>query len=266
MINLIPAAGEWKRYKDEGYKIPKPLILVSGKPMVVTAAQSLPKTDKWIFLCRKEHINDYKINSELKSYFPNSEIIEVDKLTEGQASTCLLAKDFIDNDEELIIGACDNGMIWDKEKFEELKKEADCLVWTFRNNAAVKKKPQGYGWVVVDGENNALKTSVKIPISDNPIKDHAIIGAFWFKKGKIFVEAAENIIRKNIRVNNEFYVDSVVNEVIEAGYKVKVFEVEKYICWGTPDDLRRYQYWEEFFGKYNPADLTIRNANNYSSR
>ena len=245
-------AGEGKRYKDAGYKIPKPLILVSGKPMVVAAVESLPKADKWIFICRKEHIEDYGIDKVLKTYVPNITIIAVDKLTEGQASTCLLAKNLINNDEELLIGACDNGMIWDKEKFEELKKEADCLVWTFRNNVAVKKKPQAYGWVVIDDKNNVLKTSVKIPISENPIKDHAIIGTFWFKKGKIFVEAAENTIRnKNIRINNEFYVDSVINEVVEAGYRVKVFEVEKYICWGTPDDLKRYQYWEEFFKKYD---------------
>ncbi len=258
MTNLMPMAGEGKRYKDAGYEIPKPLILVSGKPMVVMAAEFLPKADKWVFICRKEHIDNYGIDEVLESHFLNSEIIAVDKLTDGQASTCLLAKDLINNNEELLIGACDNGMIWDEEKFEELKKEVDCLVWTFRNNTAVKENTRAYGWVIVDKENNILKTSVKIPISDNPIKNHAVVGTFWFKKGKIFVEAAENMIRKNIRVNNEFYVDSVINEVVAAGYKTKVFEVEKYICWGTPDDLRKYQYWESFFAKYNPEGLIKR--------
>lgn len=251
MINLIPMAGEGKRFKDAGYKIPKPLILVSGKLMIIKAADSLPIADKWIFVCRKEHIADYGIDKVLKAYAHNVVIIAVDKLTEGQANTCLLAKDLINNDEELLIGACDNGMIWNKNEFEKLRKEADCLVWTFRNNVAVKNKPQAYGWVIVDDKDNISKISVKIPISDNPIKDHAIVGTFWFKKGKIFIEAVENMIKKNIKVNNEFYVDSVINEVIESGYRTKVFEIEKYICWGAPDDLKRYQYWEEFFKKYN---------------
>lgn len=244
-------AGEGKRFKDQGYKTPKPLILVSGKPMVIMAAESLPKADKWVFVCREEHINDYKINETLKSYFQNVEIIKVDKLTEGQASTCLLAKDLINNDKELLIGACDNGMIWNKDEFDKLKNEADCLVWTFRNNVAVKKKPEAYGWIVIDGNNNAVKASVKIPISRNPTNDHAIIGTFWFKKGSIFVESAEAMISKEDRVNGEFYVDQCINYVINAGYKVKVFEIEKYICWGAPEDLKKFQYWEDFFKKYD---------------
>ena len=250
MINLIPIAGEGKRFKDQGYKIPKPLILVSGKPMIIMAADSLPKTDKWIFICRKEHIKDYGIDKILNNKFNNASFI-IDNLPQGQASSCLLAKDLINNNEELTIGACDNGMVWDKNKFDKLRSGADCLVWTFRNNVAVKKKPQAYGWVIIDEENNVLKTSVKIPISDNPLKDHAIVGTFWFKKWQIFIEAVENMIRKNIRVNNEFYVDSVINEIVEAGYRVKVFEVEKYVCWGTPEDLKKYQYWESFFRKYD---------------
>lgn len=244
-------AGEGKRFKDQGYKIPKPLILVSGNPMVIKAVDSLPKANKWIFVCRKEHIDDYGIDKVLKAYASNVAIIAVDKITEGQASTCLLAKNLINNSEELMIGACDNGMIWDKEEFDKLKKETDCLVWTYRNNATVKRKSEAHGWVVVDNENNVLKTSVKVPISDNPIKDHAIVGAFWFKKGSIFVEATENMIKKNDRINNEFYVDQCINYVISLGYRVKVFEVDKYICWGTPEDLKKFQYWEGFFGKYD---------------
>lgn len=244
-------AGEGKRFKEGGYNIPKPLIPVSGKPMIIKAADSLPKSDKWIFICRKEHIADFKIDQVLNDYASSVKVLSVDKLTEGQASTCLLAKDLINNEKELTIGACDNGMIWDRAKFEKLKNEADCLIWTFRNNTAVKKKPEAYGWVVTDDEGNALKTSVKIPISDNPMKDHAIIGTFWFKRGNIFVDAAESMIKNNDRINNEFYVDQCINYVIKAGYKVKVFEVEKYICWGTPEDLEKFQYWEEFFSKYD---------------
>ena len=243
---LIPMAGAGSRFKKDGYKISKPLILVNQNPMVVEATNHLPKSEKQIYICRKEHLEDEKIDIEIKKHYPNSKFISIDYLTEGQASTCLLAKKEINNSEELIIGACDNGIIWDEEKFINDKLQADCLVWTFRNNVTVVNKPQAYGWVEVNEENKAERVSVKVPISSKPISDHAIVGSFWFKKGKYFVEAAEKMISKGRRINNEFYVDECINELIEIGLKVKVFEVDKYICWGTPNDLRTYEYWQGF--------------------
>lgn len=249
MITLIPMAGEGSRFKAEGYTTPKPLIEVLGKPMVVQATDSLPASDKKIFICRSFHIAEYGIDKHLKDHYPEASIITVDQLTEGQASTCLLAKEHINVEESLAIGASDNGMQYDAAAFEAATQDADCLVFTFRNNVTVVPKPQQYGWVAVDENGRATKVSVKVPISEKPINDHAVVGAFWFKHGKLFVEAAEKMIAKNRRVNNEFYVDECINELIEAGYVVKAFEIDKYICWGTPNDLRTFEYWQEFFSK-----------------
>src|SRR3989344_8295071 len=109
MTNLIPRAGIGKRFSDEGYTLPKPLIPVSGKPMIAQAIRSMPLADDWIFVCRKEHIEKYRVDEVLKNEIPSCKIISVDKTTEGQASTCLLAKDAMDMDKPLFIGACDNG-------------------------------------------------------------------------------------------------------------------------------------------------------------
>ncbi len=249
MNALIPMAGEGSRYKKEGYTTPKPLIPILAKPMVVRAVEALPQSQKQIFICRDFHIKDYHIDKEIKEYYPDSEVITINQLTEGQASTCLLAKDLINNDEELIIGASDNGMIWNQEAFQQAKQDADCLVFTFRNNVTVVPKPEQYGWVVANDQGEVSKVSVKVPISDDPINDHAIIGAFWFKKGQYFVEAAERMIRENRRINNEFYVDECINDLVALNYKVKVFEVAHYICWGTPNDFRTFEYWQSFFRK-----------------
>lgn len=248
LINLIPMAGEGNRFKKKGYKIPKPLIKVSNKHMVFQASDSLPKSKKYIYVCREEHINKFGIIKKLNQYNENVSVISVDKLTEGQASTCLLAEKEINNGKELMIAASDNGMIWNNEKFSILKNECDCLIWTFRNNQTVVEKPEGYGWVSVSGDGETVeRVYVKVPISKNPMEDHAVVGAFWFKEGKIFVKAAKKMIIENIRSNNEFYVDEVINQIIELGYKVKVMEVDKYICWGTPNDLKTFEYWQEFF-------------------
>lgn len=247
MIALIPMAGDGVRFKNEGYRTPKPLLPVLGKPMVVQAAASLPPASHYIFVCRYFHLEQYGIDKELQKYYPNSSIIAVDKLTEGQASTCLLARDQIDNAQALCIGASDNGMIYDRARFDAEAADADALIFTFRNNVAVKPKPQAYGWVAVDDNNVAQKVSVKVPISENPMRDHAVVGAFWFAKGSIFVECAGKMMAENRRINNEFYVDECMNVVIEQGYRVKVFEIDYYVGWGTPNDLRTFEYWQTFF-------------------
>jgi dTDP-glucose pyrophosphorylase len=209
----------------------------------------LPKPDQWIFVCRQEHIAQAQIDRELKRLFTPAEIISVDRLTEGQACTCLLAKDQLTPDAVLTIGACDNAMNYDPAKFEAAISAPDCdaLIWTFRRNPAVLQDPRMYGWVEVDAANRVRRVSVKVPISDQPMNDHAVIGAFTFKRAGDFVNAAEAMIRANRRIKNEFYVDEAMNLAVEQGLRVKVFEVEHYICWGTPRDLDTFNYWHGWF-------------------
>ncbi len=246
---LIPMAGQGKRFQDEGYDDPKPFIEVSEKPMIIQAVNALPKGDRYVFVCRTEHVQEYGLEALLKSNFSEIKIIPIDYLTQGQASTCLLAEGEVEPESQLLIGPCDNGMSWNLGKFNSMRDDCniDVLVWTFRNNVTVRHKPQMYGWVAVDGEGRAQKISCKVPISKDPVHDHAIVGTFWFRKASCFFECTKRMIAKNRSTNNEFYVDEVMNEAIEDNLNVKVFEIDKYICWGTPNDLRVYEYWEKFF-------------------
>lgn len=260
MTNIvIPMAGAGQRFKDQGYKIHKPAIPTiyrrTGKeyPMVVCATMDLPNVEKdgsnVIFIDRTFHKVD-GVESEIAKYYPKANFITVEELTEGQACTCMLAKENINNNEELLIAGCDNGMIIDKEAFNQLSQECDVIVFTYRNNEAVLNNPNAYGWVKVDEKNNITGLSIKKAISDNPMNDHAIVATFWFKKGRIFVEATEKMLAENDRVNNEFYVDQVIKHVLELGYDARVFEIERYIGWGTPNDYERYsdtiKYWKGF--------------------
>ncbi len=255
---LIPMAGAGSRFVKEGYTKHKPVIAVtdrrSGKkiPMVVAATLDLPEIgkSKIIYVDRDFHKKD-GVEDEIKNFFPSAKFITINQLTQGQASTCLLAKDDINNEEELLIAGCDNGIFFDENKFFQAKKSADILVFTFRGNEAVTENPQAYGWVDAD-QNGAVKAvSVKVPLSDNPIKDHAIVSAFWFKKGQDFVKNAEAMIAQNDRINNEFYADQVVKYCLQNGLSVKVFEVCKYLCWGTPREYENYEnnidYWRRFY-------------------
>ncbi len=256
---LIPMAGAGMRFADAGYKIHKPAIPViyrkTGKeiPMVVASTLDLPGVAKdgsnIIYIDRDFHKKD-GVENEIRNYFPKCQFITIGNLTQGQASSCLLAQDKIDNEEDLLIAGCDNGMVFDEDKFNESMQESDVLVFTYRNNEAVLENPSAYGWVVVDENSEVVDVSVKKKISDNPLKDHAIVATFWFKKGKYFVEMANKMIENNDRINNEFYVDLVIKYCAQNSLKTRVFEVERYICFGTPKDYEDYQntikYWRDF--------------------
>ena len=113
-----------------------------------------------------------------------------------------------------------------------------------------------YGWVKTD-DDNVIGVSVKKAISDDPFNDHAIVGTFYFRKVGYFNKALEQLIQKDIRVNGEYYVDSMVDELVDMGLNVKVFEIDDYICWGTPDDYETFVYWQSFFHKvsWHPYSL-----------
>lgn len=260
MMNIIiPMAGAGQRFADAGYTIHKPAIMTidrhDGKeyPMVVCATRDLPGVEadgrNITYIDRTFHKTD-GVEQVIKQYYPKASFITVEKLTEGQACTCLLAKDRINNDCPLLIAGCDNGMVIDQEKFVRLSRECDVIVFTYRHNDAVLIKPDAYGWMRVDENNKITDTSIKKAISDNPMEDHAVVATFWFRHGSDFVNAAEKMIEENDRVNNEFYVDQVIKHALELGLDARVFEIERYIGWGTPADYETYMatilYWKEF--------------------
>lgn len=266
---VLPMAGAGKRFADKGYKEQKPAIPTIDRdtgelyPMVVCATRDLKQAsdtgDNIIYIDRRSKENDITVvEDKIRQFYPKAEFITVDQVTEGQACTCLLAKEKINNDEELLIAGCDNGMDYSLEVFDCLREKVDVLVFTYRNNESVCENPNQYGWVIVDNDNNITGLSIKKAISDQPKKDHAVVSTFWFKRGSIFVEAAEKMILENDRINNEFYVDQAIKHVLDLGYSAKVFEIDRYVGWGTPEDFENYQntiqYWKDFWREENERE------------
>ena len=249
-IGLMPLAGYGSRFTKEGYAIPKPLIEVSGKPMIIQATNSLPKCSEYRFLCLSDHNKKFNLSEILNITFKNPKIITLNKVTDGQAVTSNLGLFAEDEEKSLFIGATDNGMIYNQKKLNDLISDAstDAIVFTFKNHISAKNNPEMYGWVKTKGDR-VIEVSVKKPISKNPENDQAIVGTFYFKKTKIFKEGFNQLKINNNKINNEFYIDSLMHELIQLGYNVKFFQVDHYICWGTPNDYKTFKYWQSYFHK-----------------
>lgn len=250
---VLPMAGRGSRFEKEGFKDPKPLIDVDGLPMIIKAVDCLPQCGNQTFICLEEHIKSYNVDTYIKKYYPKAQVFNINAVTEGQACTTQIGidKSNIDLESPILISACDNGAYYDTDKYMELYNDptVDVIVWSFRNNQTSKVNPNMYSWLDVDENNNIKHVSCKKFIFDDPLKTHAIIGTMFFRKAKYFVDGFKKNYEQNIRTNNEFYVDDVINQNIKSGLNVKVFEVDNYICWGTPSDYKTYNYWKEHFMK-----------------
>ena len=262
---LIPMAGEGKRFVECGYKDPKPIIpLVYRKngltmPMYIASTMDLPGVsdgNSSITFIVREDLKD-QIEGTVRSVFPAAKEYVINHLTEGQACTCLEAIGCIDLEDELIIAACDNGIDYCKESFVRLKDKSDAIVFTFSGDPVVLDNPRAFGWMLADENGRVLDVSVKTPISDNPLMDHAVVGTFWFKKGSSFLEGAKKMIRENDRINGEFYVDQVFRHMIEMGCDVRIFDVERFMNYGTPETYENYHKNITYFREFIKSDYCM---------
>ena len=229
---LIPMAGAGSRFEQVGYTFPKPLIDVDGKPMIQVVTDNLNIDAKYIFIVQKSHYKQYNLKHLLRLITNNNcEIVQVDGLTEGAACTTLLAKEFIDNDEPLVIANSDQFVEWDSNEFmySMVADNVDGGMLTFQ---ATHPK-----WSFAKLGEDGFVCEV---VEKKPISNIATVGVYYWTKGSDYVKYTEQMINKDIRTNNEFYVCPVFNEAIQDGKKIKIFEIEKMWGLGTPEDLKGY--------------------------
>lgn len=228
---LIPMAGAGSRFASAGYTFPKPLIEVNGKPMIQCVVENLNVDAHFIFMVQREHYEKYNLKQLLNLIAPGCDIVQVDGLTEGAACTTLLAKDLINNDEPLLMANSDQFVEWNSNEalYAFTADDIDGGIVSFK---ATHPK---WSFAKVGSDGFVSEVAEK-----NPISDDATVGIYYWKKGSDYVKYAEQMIQKNIRTNNEFYVAPVFNEAIGDGKKIRLKQIDKMWGLGTPSDLEYF--------------------------
>jgi NDP-sugar pyrophosphorylase family protein len=239
MLNIVvPMAGRGSRFAREGYALPKPLIPVHGVPMIRLVIDNLrPACEhRFVFLCLREHLRDHAVEARLRQWAPGCQVLSVDRTTEGAACTVLLAKDLIDNGDPLMIANSDQYVDADIERYLGAMEtsRADGLIMTMRSDdpkwSFVRFDPAGRIVEVVEKE---------------VVSNEATVGIYNFREGRRFVDAAQEMIGKDLRVNGEFYVAPAYNQMIARGLQIVHFnvgaEMHGMYGLGIPSDLRRFE-------------------------
>lgn len=225
---VIPIAGEGRSFKNAGYTFPKPLVEVNGKPMIQLAVENLNTEGQFIYIVKREHYDKYNIGYLLNLITPGCKIVLTERPTRGAAETVLLAKEYIDNDNPLVIANSDQFIEWNSNEFfyAMAADECDGGIVTFKSS----HPKWSYAKVGEDGFVNEVAEK-------KPISDIATAGIYYYKKGSDFVKGAEQMINNGNHINGEFYVCPVYNELIRENKKIRIFPVEKMWGLGTPEEL-----------------------------
>ena len=238
MINIVlPIAGRGSRFAKEGYTIPKPLIPIHGVPMIEFVVNNIKPNlpHKFIFVALQEHLDHLDMRETLNRIAPGCEIIPVLNVTEGAACTVLLAKEYINNNDQLMIANSDQWVDIDINKYLKIMNDEyiDGLIMTMFDN-----DPK---WSYIGITNNKWVNNV---VEKKVISNEATVGIYNFKKGSDFVNAAEKMIKKELKINNEYYVAPVYNELLSDNAKVTFYNVGKagdgMYGLGIPSDLEYF--------------------------
>lgn len=224
-------AGKGQRMIDGGYTCPKPLIMAGDRHIIDYSLGSIDYSEcNLIFVVRRDHVCNFAIDTALKNKYGNDITIVVSETdTQGSVSSCLLAKDYIDNDIPLIVFCPD---IYFEPKFiptENIFKD-DGFILTFKANS------NNYSYVQQDKNGNVTSTAEKLVISDN-----ASAGVYCFKTGKSFLRIADLAVSSGVKNNNEYYICPLYNILIANGGIVKTKQVPIMYIMGTPGEMKFFK-------------------------
>lgn len=229
---VIPMAGAGTRFANAGYTFPKPLIEVNGKPMIQVVIENLNIDAHYVFIVQREHYEKFNLKYMFNLIAPRNDVVILDGVTDGAARTVLQAGPYMNMNGPLLLANSDQFVEWDSSDF----------MWTMEGERVdggiltFKATHPKWSFARVEG-NRVVEVAEKKPISDN-----ATVGIYYWRKASDYIKYANQMISKDIRTNNEFYVCPVYNEAIQDDKIIKNYTIGKMWGLGTPEDLERFLY------------------------
>lgn len=259
---LIPMSGQGVRYQKAGYKQPKPLIPVSGKPMIERLLENFPSEWNTYFVLAANHKNS-ALPELLKTLRPNSHIIFVDEHTLGPGHAIRAVISSLPKDEPVFVSYCDYAMVWDPRQFERFVESSECdaCVISYRGFHAHYLSPVTYAYSLLENDR-VVKIKEKGSFTNERENEFASSGGYYFSSSTLLSAAIEFQFQNDLQLNGEFYTSLTVDALLQMkkDANVRVFEIPGFFQWGTPQDLKDFEYWEKCFrskNKFSGAKLQV---------
>jgi len=227
---LIPAAGESKRFKDEGYKTSKIYLDVDGSSILNTIIDSFNNQLLTKILIQNKDYLPEKISNQ------TNDIIRIENKTSGQAESAYLLSNNLTNDNPVLIHSSD--CVLDKETIIELG-DSDIIVFTKKNYRRGFENKNNYGWI---NPNKGLVESLSIKTEPLSESSNIIIGTFLFKNKYLYEELYLETQKLNGSDLKEIHIDHLIETAVNKGLKVSEVCSEKSIMLGIPLEYELFLY------------------------
>jgi NDP-sugar pyrophosphorylase family protein len=246
--------GRGERFRTDGYSEPKPLIPIQGRPMLARTLSSLPRMDKALALAEPSLSQRTDLAPLLSPSAAKSNVIRLSGATRDAIETCLHARAQVDPDLPVLVAACDAAFVFDETAWKKIASDprVDFAVWTFRNHPHANRNPKQYSWARTDAAGNVLDVAIKESLHPDPRADAGLTGTFYFRRAADFFSACETLKQALNPTGREQHLDWVIRVLTANGKHGCVFDVTHFICFGTPDDLRTFDYWAKYFLETRP--------------
>lgn len=248
---VIPMSGQGSRFAKVGYTVPKPLILVEGKPIIAHVLDMFPGENDVIFICSEEHLETTNMREILKGLKPEASIVSMPSRKKGPIYAMTFAYDLINDDEDVMVSYCDFTQNWDysavKTELENRNIVGAVPAYTGFHPHLLHKNL--YGGMLVDDNNIMQDYREKYSFTENPENSHHSGGAYYFKSGALMKKLFNDVMEQNIEVGGEHYVSLAYYLLDRDTQPVYVPTVTHFMQWGTPEDLEEFEAWSRLIHK-----------------
>jgi len=247
---IITLAGHSRRFKAAGYKVPKFLVEIDGKTMLEHVIDMFSPEDSFYFIANKQQVQEYPdLQQIIDRNLRKAKLIAIEPHEMGPTYTILQANEDLPLGEPVLVTYCDFFVEWDYKDFLAQIPGYQAAIPCFKGFQPSSFGHTKYAYIRHTPDFEMLELQEKQSFTDNRIEEYASSGIYYFESYALFKECAAQLMEDGFGNLTESYVSLLTNIVLQKGGKVKVTKVEKFICWGTPEDLSMYLFWADYFLK-----------------
>ena len=249
---VIPMSGFGERFRRAGYRLPKPLIEVEGKPIIGHVVDMFPGETDFIFICNQDHLDEPKYNMEsiLKKLCPTGRIVGIDPHKLGPVHAVLQVEELLSDESQTIVNYCDFTCYWDWHHFKKFVKDSGCVgvIPSYKGFHPHTLGSTNYAYML-ESDGWVKDIQEKQPYTDNRMDEYASSGTYYFSSGRVMKDAFLQQVEDGLDLNGEFYVSLAYKILLHNNDSVAVYPLQHFMQWGTPEDVAEYNYWSKTFSR-----------------